>query len=100
MKQLKPVVDQYFAFRFCGFDYLLIPEYIAGSSEEETMDLIVDIMVSQFAAEPGELLDTRLGSFTLGKRKKIVDSNSKEVFDYLAETKNTAAYTMLFYSKN
>jgi CRISPR-associated protein Csh1 len=100
LKQLKPVVDQYFAFRFCGFDYLLIPEYIAGSSEEETMDLIVDIMVSQFAAQPGELLDTRLGSFTLGKRKKIVDSNSKEVFDYLAETKNTAAYTMLFYAEN
>lgn len=98
LKQLKPVVDQYFKYRFCGFDYLLIPEYVGGPSEKETMDLIIEIMVSQHAAQPGELLDIRLGSFTLGKRKTIVESNSDEVFDYLAETKNTAAYTMIFYS--
>jgi CRISPR-associated protein Csh1 len=100
LKQLKPVIDQYFKFEFCGFDYFLIPEYVGGPSEKETMDLIVEIMVSQHSAQPGELLDTRLGSFTLGKRKTIVESDEKEVFDYLAETKNTAAYTMLFYAKN
>lgn len=97
LKQTKPVIDQYFAFRFCGFDYLLLPEYIGGSSEKESMELIMDIMINQHAALPGDLLQTRLGSFTLGKRKPLVDNDSKEVFDYLSETKNTAAYTMLFY---
>jgi len=100
LDQVRPVVDQYFAFRFCDFDYFLIPEYIGGSSEKDAMDLIIEIMVSQYSAQPGEMLKTRLGSFTLGERRKIVDSNSKEVFDYLAETKNTVAYTMLFYAKS
>lgn len=100
LKQVKPVVDKYFKFKFCGFDYFLIPEYVGGPSEKKTMDLIIEIMVRQHAVQPGELLDIRLGSFTLGKRKTIVESNSEEVFDYLAETKNTAAYTMLFYAKN
>lgn len=102
LKKLRPVVDKYFHFKFCGFDYLLIPEIIGTSSGKETMDLILDIMVSQYNANPNEQLNlkTRLGDFSIGERKKITDSYSKEVFDYLARTGNAASYTMLFYSVN
>lgn len=102
LKKLRPVVDKYFHFTFCGFHYFLIPEVIGTSCNKETIDLILDIMVSQYNADPGAPLHlkTRLGDFSIGERKKITDSYSKEVFDYLAETDNSASYTMLFYAIN
>lgn len=100
LKKVRPVVDKYFRFRFCGFDYLLIPEVIAANKNSQIMERILDIMVAQYDSGPGELLNlkTRLGELKLGERKKMIDAYSKEVFDYLAETENTASYTMLFYA--
>lgn len=102
LKRLKPIVDKYFHFRFCGFDYFMIPEVIGTTSEKETIELILDIMVTQYDASPNAPLQlkSRLGDFKISERKKITDSYSKEIFDYLSETNNSAAYTMLFYSIN
>lgn len=100
LKKLRPIVDKYFSFKFCGFDYLLIPEVIKKSQDSALMDMIIDIMVAQYDSEPGALLrlNARLGEFNIGKRKKMIDGYSKEVFDYLAESSNAASYTMLFYA--
>jgi CRISPR-associated protein Csh1 len=100
LNKLRPVIDKYFSFKFCGFDYFLMPEVIIDDTADDVMQLIMDIMVAQYDSQPGVLLDKkpRLGGFSLGKRRKIIDGYSKEVFDYLAETENTASYTMLFYA--
>lgn len=102
LKKLRPVIDKYFHFRFCGFDYLLIPEVIGSDTQNDNIAFILDIMVAQYNAGPGMPLhlQTRLGDFRIGERKKLIDGYSKEVFDYLAETQNAAAYTMLFYAVN
>ena len=102
LKKLRPVVDKYFKFKFCGFDYLLIPQVIEQNQDSKLMDKVIDIMVAQYDSDPGALLnlDARLGEFSLGKRKKMIDGYSKEIFDYLAETNNAASYTMLFYAIN
>lgn len=102
LKKLRPIVDKFFHFRFCGFEYLLIPEVVGSNSNNKTILFILDIMVAQYNAGPGMPLHlkTRLGDFTISERKKLIDGYSKEVFDYLAETNNSAAYTMLFYAIN
>jgi CRISPR-associated protein Csh1 len=102
LKKLRPVVNKYFSFKFCGFDYLLIPEVIKDTPDNDIMALIIDIMVAQYDTAPGLALNlqTRLGEFTMGARDKIIDSYSNEIFDYLAETNNASSYTMLFYSIN
>jgi CRISPR-associated protein Csh1 len=102
LKKLRPVVNKYFSFKFCGFDYLLIPEAIGNSSDNEVMKMIIDIMVTMYGADPDQPLNlkTRLGEFSIGERKKLVDAYTKEVFDILAQTSNTASYTMLFYAEN
>lgn len=103
LTKIKPLIDKYFSFKFCGFDYLLIPEVITDSDSHELMRLIIDIMVAQYDASPDAVLElkSRLGDFTIGgRREKLVDSQTKDVFDYLAETKNAASYTMLFYKES
>jgi len=103
LAMLKPVIDKYFRFKFCGFDYLLIPEVITDNDSHELMGLIIDIMVAQYDASPDAVLElkSRLGDFSIGgRRKKLVDGQTKEVFDYLAETKNAASYTMFFYKES
>lgn len=102
LKKLRPIVDKYFSFKFCGFDYLLIPEVIMEKTKDNPMPLIVELMVAQYEADPAALLnlETRLGDFRIGKRKKLIDSYSNEVFDCLAEMNNSASYSMLFYAKS
>jgi CRISPR-associated protein Csh1 len=102
LKSLKPIVDKYFSFKLCGLDYLLIPEVVGTNKPSSVMDMIVDLMVKQYSESPDAMLhlESRLGELKLGKRKKLIDSQSKEVFDYLSETGNYAAYTMLFYQRN
>ncbi len=102
LKKLRPVVDKYFSFKFCGFDYLLIPEVIMEKAKDNPMHLIIELMVAQYEADPAALLsiETRLGDFSIGERKKLIDSYSKEVFDCLAEMNNSVSYTMLFYARS
>ena len=102
LKKLKPIIDQYFNFKFCGFTYILIPEVVTTAQDTEAIDTIIDIMVSQFEGDAGKSLQikTRIGSLTLGERKKLLETETKEIFDILAEMSNNAAYTMLFYSIN
>ncbi len=101
LKRLKPIVDKYFRFKFCGFDYMIIPEVLDVGKGDEAIELIIDIMVAQYNADPGSSLgsDGRLGELSLGKRKKIVDSYSKEVFDCLSQTDVSSSYTMLFFAE-
>lgn len=102
LKKMRPVVNKYFNFKFCGFNYLLIPSVIQSDPLAISMEAIVEIMVAQHDANPDALLhlEPRLGEFSLGKRRKIIDQYSKEVFDYLAEADNEASFTMLFYAIN
>lgn len=102
LKKLHPVVNKYFRFKFCGFDYLLIPETVKTSINDDLMPLIVDIMVTLHDSEPGTPihLKTRLGDFSLGERKRLIDSYSKDIFDCLAQTNNNASYTMLFFEES
>lgn len=102
LKSIRPIVDKYFRFRFCGFDYLLLPELSGVDTDAEAMQLILDIMIAQYNAQPGDTLanEGRLGELTLGKRKSLIDGYSKEVFDCLSELENTASYTMLFYAES
>ena len=78
LKRLRPLVDRYFRFKFCGFDYMILPEVIDVGKEDETIKLIMDIMVAQYNADPGSPLgsDGRLGELSLGQRRKIVDRYS------------------------
>ena len=102
LKRLQPIVDKYFGFSFCGLNYLLIPEVISDKVNDNPMKQIVDIMVSQYGADAGTtlILDARLGEFSIGKRRNMIDNYHKEVFDYLAEMKNNASYTMLFFARS
>lgn len=99
LKRMKPVIDKYFNFKFCGFDYVLIPEIVTLGTNDEAINTIIDIMVTQYEGDSKAAINlkTRLGTFTLSERKKIVDADTKEVFDCLAETDESASYTMLFY---
>lgn len=102
LKKVRPIINKYFSFKFCGFDYFLIPEAIGSKSDNKAIQTIIDIMVSLYGADPDQPLNlrTRLGEFTIGSRTKLIDAYSKEVFDVLAETSNAASYTMLFYAEN
>ncbi len=94
LNKLKPIIDKYFSYRFCGLDYLIIPE-IMGINKAEALKEIVEIFFdAKLRAEEGK---TGIGTLTLGKRKKLVDSQTQDVFDILASTGNYANYTMLFY---
>lgn len=102
LRKLRPIVDKYFGFRFCGFNYLLLPEVIFDKVNNNPMKQIVDIMVAQYGAEAGSILnlESRLGEFSIGQRRNLVDNYNKEVFDYLAEMNNYASFTMLFFAKS
>jgi len=99
LKRMKPVIDKYFDFQFCGFNYLLIPEIVTLGTNNEAINTIIEIMVAQYEGDSTSAINlkTRLGTFTLSERKKIVDADTKEVFACLAETDESASYTMLFY---
>lgn len=102
LKRLKPVVNKFFSFKFCGFDYFLVPEVVSGKNDNEAMKLIVDIMVESYSnsADSDLNLKTRLGDFHIGKRTKLLDDYTKEVFDCLGKVADTSSYTMLFYAIN
>ncbi|MGI6198696.1 MAG: TIGR02556 family CRISPR-associated protein [Candidatus Cloacimonadaceae bacterium] len=99
LKQVKPVIDQYFSFKFCGFDYFLVPEHVGGSSEEEAMDKVINIMFNRCVPRPGHLSDMRLGSFTLADKHQLLNA-ADEVFYHLTTTNNSVAYTMIFYTQS
>lgn len=100
LQKMRPVIDKYFNFKFCDYNYFLIPEIVSKKENSEVINSIIDIMVNDNYSSTYLKDKIRLGSFTLGKRKKIVDADTKEIFDYLAYTKESASYTMIFYRAN
>lgn len=102
LDKLKPIVDKYLSFKFCGFNYLMVPEVLDASINDHAMDEIISIMISQYALQnvnPGTNTGA-LGSFTLGEKHKLLNEYTREVFYLLADTQQYANYTMLFYAVN
>jgi CRISPR-associated protein Csh1 len=102
LEQMKPVINKFFNFKFCGFDYFLIPEVLSPQANVEAINAILDIMVYQYEHDSIHVLNskTRIGGLTLSNKRKLLSQETREVFDMLSETENYASYTMLFYAKN
>jgi len=96
LQKMRPVIDKYFNFKFCNYNYFLIPQMVSKKENSEAINTIIDSMSDNNSSTSGKD-EIRLGSFTLSKRKKIVDADTKEIFDCLAYTNESASYTMIFY---
>lgn len=93
--RMRPIVDEYLRYEFCKLNYFLIPEVIKPG-DTKTMSEIFDII--KFSRDQATSdTQTTLGGLTLGIRKSIVDSQTAEVFDLIAQEQSYVNYTMLFY---
>lgn len=95
MEKLKPIIEHYMNFRFCGFSYFMIPEFVTSNSSDIAQQEIIDILI-----DPNNVNSTRIGQLSLGKSKQILEDDARYIFNILAEASNQANYTMLFYERN
>ncbi|MGM0608838.1 MAG: TIGR02556 family CRISPR-associated protein [Candidatus Muiribacteriota bacterium] len=89
LKEVKPIIENYMSYYFCGFNYYLIPEFlISHTDNSEIMDYFLD-------------KENALGKFSLSEqaRNTITNSNS-DILDIIKDTDNRVNYTMLFCKKN
>lgn len=95
LNKVKELVDDFFEFKFSGLRYILIPEFISVNPDDETVKEILDIIV-----DSRNIDDPRLGGFTLGKDKYLLEDDKGFIFNLLAEKKSIVSYSMLFYEEN
>lgn len=89
LKDVKPIIEEYMSYYFCGFSYYLIPEFVISHPDNtEIMDYFLD-------------KETALGKFSLSEqtRNSITNSNA-DILDIIKDSDNRANYSMLFYKKN
>ncbi len=92
--KMKPLIENYFNYRFCGLNYFLIPEFISVSLNKNYIKDILELFVTDNREE------TKIGKLSLGKNRSIVEDDTEDIFESLSESKNIANYTMLFYQQN
>lgn len=85
---MKHLVDNEMRFKFCGFDYYLIPDFLMNNeSNKEIMDIFTD-------------KESAIGRFTFGKIRDSITQDENEVLDIVKETDNSVNYTMFFFKEN
>ncbi len=76
------------SYRFCGFNYFLIPEFILDSpNNSDIMEYFYDdAKVGQFRIKHGET--------------HLISNDQKEIIDILAKSDNSLNYSLVFWDEN
>ncbi|MBI9031133.1 TIGR02556 family CRISPR-associated protein [bacterium] len=88
LDQAKYLLTNFMSYRFCGFNYFIIPEFILSHNDNfEIMEYFFD--------------DTKIGQFRIKYGENhIVSNDQKEILDVLAQTKNSLNYSLVFWDEN
>jgi len=95
LHKLKPVVDEYLDFRFCGINYKLIPLLTSINGVNSHLKEIFDILMDKSNPK-----NPKCGSFSLGKNRSLIREQTEDIFHLLAESNSQMSYTMMFYSES
>lgn len=84
LERAQKFIEQYLSFRFCGYNYFLVPEKVLPlGDEEDFIDYIQDF-----------------NRFCLTKEGAANNQLEEDLIDLLKEKSNSASYTLFFYEKN
>ncbi len=88
LDKAKYLLTNYMSYRFCGFSYFIIPEFILDNNENnDVMEFFFDEnKIGQFRIKYGET--------------QIVSNDQKEILDVLAKTGNSLNYSLVFWEEN
>jgi len=85
---MKKLVTDKMRFKFCGFDYYLIPDFIRRDPKNsEIMEIFTDT-------------NTAVGKFTFSKERQSITQDENDILDIIKETDNRVNYTMFFFKEN
>lgn len=80
-------LDKSMSFKFCGFDYYIIPEFI---KEDKANTDILSIFYKE-----------KVGHFSLEeKKKRAITQSENDILEELTFSDNMVNYTLFFYEKN
>lgn len=85
---MKLLVDRHMRFKFCGFDYYLIPDFL---KDDESNKEIMEIFTNK---------DSAIGKFTFGKKRESITDDEEDILSIVKETDNRVNYTMFFFKEN
>jgi len=88
LKAVKPVLEKFMKYYFCGFSYFLIPEFINYDVDNSE---IMEIFLNK---------ETAIGKFTLGEERKTITNSKDDILDIIKEMNNQVNYTMFFFEAN
>lgn len=85
LDQAKYLLTNHMSYRFCGFNYFIIPEFILPTSDNEgVMEFFYD--------------ESKIGQFRLKHGSEPIISNDQvEILDILAKTENSLNYSLIFW---
>ncbi|MCF7790695.1 MAG: TIGR02556 family CRISPR-associated protein [Victivallales bacterium] len=86
LEEAKSALEKYMNFKFCGFSYFLVPEFLADNEEIHS---IMEVFLDK---------DSTIGKFTMSdKERNTISEAEDEILDILQYSKNIVNYTLFFY---
>jgi len=88
LDQARYLLKNHMNYRFCGFNYFIIPEFILPNEQnQDIMEYFYD--------------ESKIGQFRLKHgAEPIVSNDQVEILDILAETQNSLNYSLIFWEEN